>query len=172
MEELCDDLQGQSTVAEKEAQAALDAMAPFVNDVLQADDHLLSGLSKLLPKFQQPLNDDDSTQEVDQWCRAIISFRANEAKSQIETVCPPNKPVHIGEFSNDLQQELEQEEQALTLELDTLKDEIISVLTMVIDHEFRRPIMKAIHGRRRENIKSQKDWLSYVSQCFGETWRY
>ena len=67
------------------------------------------------------------------------------------------------------QQELEEEKRALVTELDTLKAEIVSVLSMVVDHELRRPIRKIIHGCQGETTKSQREWLAYVC-CFSNNW--
>ena len=162
MEELLDELWAESTTAEKEAQLIQDPIEPFVNDTLQADDHLLAGLTTLMLKLRPSSNDETQLQQVDQWCRAVISFQAAEVTSRVEAIRLRRHDVQNGHLTDGKQQELEEEKQALEAEMDTLKAEIISVLSMVVDHEFRRPIKRAIREREGETAKSHRDWSTYV----------
>ncbi|KAI9662977.1 MAG: hypothetical protein M1821_008024 [Bathelium mastoideum] len=162
VEELSDDLRFQTAAAEKEAQVAIDSVTPFINDTFQADDRLLTGLSNLLPKLGPSLNNQDLCEHVDQWCRAIVSFRTAEVNSQIEALYRQAHGGQHGQTLDDPQQELQKEQQTLEAELNSLKAEIIHVLSMVINHEFRQPIIETIRGRSEANMKSRKDWLSYI----------
>ncbi|KAF2237007.1 hypothetical protein EV356DRAFT_512281 [Viridothelium virens] len=162
VEELSDELRTRIVVAEKDASGALNGLSPFVNDTFGADDHLLSGFTKLLPRFQQTFDNRVALQQTDHWCRAVVSFQAAKVKARIDALCPHVYSVQNGHPMDRKWLELEEERSALGGELETLKEEIIPVLSMVVDHEFRRPIKEASHGRQGEFVKSQGDWLSYI----------
>ncbi|KAL9090478.1 MAG: hypothetical protein Q9165_005239 [Trypethelium subeluteriae] len=113
VENLSDELRTRVLVAEKDASGILDGLVPFVNDTFGADDRLLSGFTKLLPRFQQTSDERVALQQADHWCRAVVSFQAAEVKRRIRAIYPVIYRPSSGHPIDSKQWELEEERSAL-----------------------------------------------------------
>jgi hypothetical protein len=162
-DQLSEELQDDFLSAETEAQRCDSVLVPFVNETFASDDRLLNSLSKLLPRLQTSLHDGDRLEQVERWCKAIVAFRTTEMKARTDDIYAlTNSDAQHRQPVNGEQSELEQEKQALQTELESLKSEVSSVLAMVVDHELRKPIFRAIQGSEGQAGQSQREWLVYV----------
>ncbi|KAI9710351.1 MAG: hypothetical protein M1820_002846 [Bogoriella megaspora] len=163
IEEISDELRDRTDLAEREAQSLLDGEDSFVKDILQSDDRLLAGLSKLMPKLQQPQDLDIRMTKVEEWCRAVVALRTAEITERIEAATLYRKINGTPENTQNGQlSELQDEEAALTTEINTLKAEIDSVISMAVDYELRQPVSSALRESQGEVANAQKEWLIYI----------
>lgn len=107
------------------------------------------------------VNEDEKSME--QWCKAIISFRTAEVKARVDTVflnSIGNPQNAVAEESEDA---LKERKVALQAELEELHSEIASVAEMVVEHDIRKPMTDMKERKDRERIQARAAWLNYVS---------
>lgn len=101
---------------------------------------------------------------VEQWCNALTAFRTSEVRAAIdETLNNELRHATAGATRNTTDNANDDELRALHAELDTLRAEIASVTEMVVDHEYRKPILSGIERSKMSTIQSRKAWFDYIS---------
>lgn len=101
---------------------------------------------------------------VQQWCKAIISFRAAEIKARVDAVYLNSlRTPGSDSFLPDTEGALKEQKMALQTELETLHQEIASITEMVVEHEIRQPMTDMQERREREKTQARAAWLNYVS---------
>jgi hypothetical protein len=105
----------------------------------------------------------EAEKSVEQWCKAIISFRTAEIKARVDTIYLNSLSDPI---SNDLasapDSELQQRKQALQAELEELHVEVASIAEMVVEHELRKPMADSKERKEKEWTLARAAWLNYV----------
>lgn len=92
--------------------------------------------------------------ELEKWVQALAKLRAGQVRAKIDTML-------VGAASTS-KEELGDEESELQTELATLKDEIDSVVHMVIGHEIRNPLMKSLEATEKGSKDSSRGWSRYL----------
>nr|GFD54461.1 hypothetical protein [Tanacetum cinerariifolium] len=84
----------------------------------------------------------EDEKSVEQWCKAIISFRAAEVKARVDAVYLNNVSKKTnGSLPSVSDAELQQRKEALQAEMEELHAEVASIAEMVVEHELRKPMM-------------------------------
>ncbi|KAK3068409.1 hypothetical protein LTS18_000676, partial [Coniosporium uncinatum] len=161
VEELSASVKDQLLMSQKQTTNALQSLTAYATDRLALDNRKLEAMSDLSSKID-PISDHRTDQKViEQWCQALIAFRALEMKTRVETIYhtklaeSQNGAVHDGDA------EPHAEKEALEAELQSLRDEIASVAEMVVDHDLRLPILTSVQNSERSREQSRQAWLAY-----------
>ncbi|KAF2272485.1 uncharacterized protein EI97DRAFT_436864 [Westerdykella ornata] len=139
------------------------ALKSWIKERLASDDKILANLPGIVSKIlTEPVVSEDE-KSVEQWCKAIVSFRTAEIKARVDT-------VYLRSLTNDSpdrlpnapEEELRQRKEELQAELETLHSEISSVAEMVVEHELRKPMTDMKERKEREREQARSAWLNYV----------
>ena len=105
----------------------------------------------------------EDEKSMEQWCKAIISFRAAEIKARVDTVFLTNASGNVQNGVAETEQDLKERKVALQAELEELHSEIASVAEMVVEHEIRKPMTEMKERKDRDRTQARTAWLNYVS---------
>ncbi|KAJ4363064.1 hypothetical protein N0V83_010184 [Neocucurbitaria cava] len=139
------------------------ALKSYLAERLGSDDQILSRLPGIVSQIvtEPEVSEDDKS--VEQWCKAIIAFRAAEIKARVDTVYlnTLSKPS-MDNSPNVSEKELTERKAALQAEMEELHGEIASVAEMVVEHDIRKPMAENKDRKDRENRQARSAWLNYV----------
>lgn len=134
----------------------------MASERLSADDQVFEALEKLTPKVSQAKALPVEAATIDKWTRALVSLRVMEAKAHLDA-----NLRGFGDRSRETSDAgspaLKVELEDLQNELQTLRDEIESVVQMVIGHEIRDPLLKNVQALEGHSRQTRNGWSSYVS---------
>jgi hypothetical protein len=151
------------TETQQEIETEKSGIKNYLSERFGSDDQVLSRLPGIVSQIViQPENNQDED-SVEQWCKAIVSFRTNEIKARVDT-------VYLDSLSNSLSngqgdepdEELKERKAALQAEMEELHSEIASVAEMVVEHELRKPLNEMEARKDREVAQARGAWLDYV----------
>jgi predicted transcriptional regulator len=153
---------------DKQTTRAMSSLNTLITERLRADDDVLQALSNLASKTapsSQSGSVDPST--IDQWCQALIMLRESETNSHIDAALN-NHICDIIESGGGSQQSRHVHDEAdLHAELRTLREEIPSVVELVVASSLRQPLLRLMRGTRHQAIVRQSEWLHYILDTFG-----
>jgi hypothetical protein len=152
---------------DKQSSRAMTSLNSVVTERLRADDDVLQALSNLtsktIPAKQAGMVD---SMTIEQWCHALTMLRESETNSKIDAaitnyICDT---IESGdeETSNGQPSSIAE----LEAELRTLREEIPSVVELVVASELRQPLQRLMQSSRQQSITSQTEWLHYVLDTF------
>ncbi|TID13065.1 hypothetical protein E2P81_ATG09798 [Venturia nashicola] len=149
------------TEAEKDSTRATAIMKAVVSERLAADDQVFEALEKLTPKMSEtkPLAVESTT--IDKWTRALASLRVLEAKAHLDANLKGFGDCG-GQTSDAGTPALKTDLEGLQSELQTLRDEIESVVQMVIGNEIRDPLLKNVQSLEGHSRQTRNGWSSYL----------
>jgi hypothetical protein len=151
---------------DRQSGRAVSQVQSQVQERLTADDAVLEALAKLAPKTipgaSSPLVSEDS---VNRWSSTLVSLRAAETRARID--------ASYHDAVQDLAQSSSRRKPNGThapplrkaeveAELATLRDEIRSVIELVVASEFKTPLGRAMKSARYYRQTNQLEWLHYV----------
>jgi hypothetical protein len=114
----------------------------------------------------QIVTESEATQDeksVEQWCKAIISFRTAEIKARVDTVYLNSLARQSFNGSSlDSEAALQEQKGALQAEMEVLHEEIASVAEMVVEHEIRKPMIDMRDRKERDKTQARTAWLNYA----------
>jgi hypothetical protein len=150
--------------AQREIDSEMSTLKSYLSERLTSDDQILSRLPKLVSQIVTEPGVSEDDESMEQWCKAIVSFRAAEIKARVDTVFLTHA---AGDAQNGLLQEAEDDckerKMALQAELEELHSEIASVAEMVVEHEIRKPMIEMKERKDRDRTQARTAWLNYVS---------
>lgn len=155
------------TDAQREIDSEKSTLKSYLSERFTSDDQILSRLPKLVSQiFTNPEASEDE-KSMEQWCKAIISFRAAEIKARVDTVFLTTalKGSENG-LSEEAEDDLKEKKVALQAELEELHSEIASVAEMVVEHEIRKPMIEMKERKDRDRTQARTAWLNYVSNMW------
>jgi hypothetical protein len=123
----------------------------------------LSKLPGIVSKLLAEVESSEDEKSIEQWCKAIISFRTGEIKARVDAVYLNRLSDNISNGGSDTpDEELQQRKAALQAEMEELHVEIASVAEMVVEHELRKPMNEMKERQDREITQARAAWLNYV----------
>jgi hypothetical protein len=128
-----------------------------------SDDQILGKLPGIVSKLIAEVEGSEDDKSIEQWCKAIISFRTGEIKARVDAVYLNSLSDKIsdgGSVTPD--EELQERKLALQAEMEELHSEIASIAEMVVEHELRKPINEMKERQDREMTQARAAWLNYV----------
>lgn len=153
----------QLTDAQRELDSEKSALKIYAAERLASDDQILSRLPNILSTIIAESEVSEDEKSLEQWCKAIVSFRAAEIKARVDVV-----------YMNSLSErsttglpggsgpELQERKAALQAELEELHAEVTSIAEMVVEHELRKPIIEVKQRKEKDRALAQTAWLNYV----------
>ena len=124
---------------------------------------MLAALPSIVAKLATEPQSSTDEKSIEQWCRALISYRTAEIKSKVETTYLRSLAnPSTGELRGMPEAELKAQKEELKNELDTLHSEITAVNEMVVEHDFRKPITELIQRKERQGAQARSAWFEYV----------
>lgn len=150
----------------RETQRNVDALDPAVQRVLESDDRALERLQKVLPMLEDSGDQEygAKVEEVGELARALVVLRTKAVRERINQVYLAS----LGRAENgglvDRDAIAEGQAAELTEELDSLIAEVDSVVTMVVDHEFRRPILASLSQSQTVAGSQHQQLQQYVEE--------
>jgi hypothetical protein len=163
IEDLSSSISSNLATATSEAKAEHAALLSYATERLSSDDRMLAVLPKIASNIaaQPPASND--TKAIDQWCKAIVSFRAAEIKARVDATYQLNLAKSAtSELPDGDEGDLQAEKSALQEELESLHSEIAAMAEMVVEHELREPIVKTREIAEEQRRQAQRAWLAYV----------
>jgi hypothetical protein len=152
------------TDAQREIDSEKSTLKGYLSERFASDDQILSRLPKLVSQIVTEPEVSEDEKSMEQWCKAIISFRAAEIKARIDTVFLTNASgASQNGVAEEGEEDLKERKVALQAELEELHSEIASVAEMVVEHEIRKPMTEMKERRERDRIQARTAWLNYVS---------
>ncbi|KAF1832560.1 hypothetical protein BDW02DRAFT_640729 [Decorospora gaudefroyi] len=153
----------QLTDTQREIDTEKSTLKSYLSERFASDDQILSRLPGLVSQIVEERKISEDEQSIDQWCKAIISFRAAEIKARVDTVYLNGVSQGSADaLSDEPEGELKERKVALQAEMEELHSEIASVAEMVVEHEIRKPMTDRKDRRDRERTQSRTAWLNYV----------
>jgi hypothetical protein len=153
----------QLTDARREIDSEKSALKSYVAERLSSDDQILSRLPNIVSTIVSEAEVSEDEKSMEQWCKAIISFRTAEIKARVDAVY-----LHsLSEKTNDQlpsisDAELQQRKDALQAEMEELHTEVASIAEMVVEHELRKPMVEVKERKEKERTLARRAWLNYV----------
>lgn len=153
----------QLTDARREVESEKSALKSFVTERLSSDDQILSRLPNIVSTIVTEAEVGEDERSVEQWCKAIISFRTAEIKSRVDAVYLNSLSEKTdGHLPTGTEAELQQRKDALQAEMEELHTEVASIAEMVVEHELRKPMADIKERKEKERGLARKAWLNYV----------
>ncbi|KAI4907110.1 hypothetical protein J4E90_010005 [Alternaria incomplexa] len=152
----------QMTDAQREIDSERSTLKGYLSERFASDDQILSRLPKLVSQIVTEPEVSEDEKSMEQWCKAIISFRAAEIKARVDTVFLTNASGHSQNGVAETEEDLKERKVALQAELEELHSEIASVAEMVVEHEIRKPMIEMKERKDRDRTQARTAWLNYV----------
>ncbi|EMD64780.1 hypothetical protein GGP41_002948 [Bipolaris sorokiniana] len=149
--------------AQRESEADKSTLKSYLSERFASDDQILSKLPGLVSQIMTEPEASEDENSVEQWCKAIISFRTAEIKARVDTIYLTHA-TGGGQngTSDEPEAELKERKAVLQAELEELHSEIASVATMVVEHEIRKPMADVKERKDRDMGQARSAWLNYV----------
>ncbi|KAF1913134.1 hypothetical protein BDU57DRAFT_581651 [Ampelomyces quisqualis] len=149
--------------SQKEIDSEKSTVRSYLSERLASDDQILSRLPGIMSKLAIETEHSEDEQSIDQWCKAIVSFRTDEIKARVDAVYLNSlSPHQINCRLETPNAELQERKTALQAEMEELHSEIASVAEMVVEHELRKPMNEMKDRKHREVTQARGAWLNYI----------
>lgn len=153
----------QLTDARRDIDLEKSALKSYVAERLTSDDQILSRLPNMVSTIVSETEISEDEKSVDQWCKAIVSFRTAEIKARVDAVYLESLSKEASHTTtNESDTELQVRKEALQAELEELHAEVASIAEMVVEHELRKPMVDVKERREKERSLARTAWLNYV----------
>lgn len=149
--------------SQREVDTDKSTIRSYLSERLASDDQILSRLPGIVSKLVTELEQGGDEKSIDQWCKAIVSFRTGEIKARVDAVYLNSLSGGQSNGHSDTSDEdLKGRKTALQAEMEELHSEIASVAEMVVEHELRKPMNEMKERKDREVTQARGAWLNYV----------
>ncbi|KAH7121016.1 hypothetical protein B0J11DRAFT_533181 [Dendryphion nanum] len=163
IEDVSTSINDQLADTQREIDVEKSTLKDYIRERLASDDKILTALPGIVSKIVSEPEVDEDENSIDQWCKAIVSYRTAEVKAKVDATYLTSLANHSpGDLPDVSDEELSERKQALQAELETLHSEIASVAEMVVEHELRKPTTELRERESRERTQSRKAWSNYV----------
>ena len=158
--------------AQRETENDKSVLNSYLSERFASDDQILSRLPGLVSQIVSEPEASEDEKSIEQWCKAIVSFRTAEIKARVDTIYLTNVAQQTQAGSaGETETELRERKAALQAELEELHSEIASVTEMVVEHEIRKPMADVKERRDRDGRQARTAWLNYVRANRLRGWR-
>lgn len=164
-DKLSDSLEAQLFSLRRQAGNDMGSIETASQRQLEKDDRLLDGLQKLMTRLGRPEAQETQYSEIEDLCGALRSLQNLVVKNQANrtySVALKQAQDKSGLDGPELQPNEDLEVAALTEELNSLIEEVDSVLGMAIDHQYRQPYIDSLKQQEAETRRERQQWLTYV----------
>ena len=148
----------------RDIDAEKSTLKSYLAERLASDDQILSRLPGIVSQIVTEPEVSEDEKSIDQWCKAIVSYRTAEIKARVDTVYLTSlrnySPEDLPQASEE---DFREQKAALQVELEDLHSEVTSVAEMVVEHELRKPMMDLKERKEQETVQARSAWLNYVS---------
>ncbi|KAH5298617.1 hypothetical protein HBI18_041650 [Parastagonospora nodorum] len=149
--------------SQREVDTDKSSIRSYLSERLASDDQILSRLPGIVSKLVTELEKGGDEKSIDQWCKAIVSFRTGEIKARVDAVYLNSLSDSQSNGRSDTSdEELKGRKAALQAEMEELHSEIASVAEMVVEHELRKPMNEMKERKDREVTQARGAWLNYI----------
>ena len=153
----------QLTDARREIESEKSALKSYVAERLASDDQILSRLPNIVSTIVAEIEASEDEKSMEQWCKAIVSFRTAEVKARVDTVYLNSLSEKInGSLPKGPEAHLQERKEALQAELEELHAEVASIAEMVVEHELRKPMLDFKERKEKERTLARTAWSNYV----------
>lgn len=152
--------------ARRENEMEASALKSYVAERLASDDQILGRLPNIVSTIVADAEVSEDEKSVEQWCKAIVSFRTAEVKARVDTVYLNSLSAKTNNAVSDESDDvLRERKAALQAEMEELHAEVASIAEMVVEHELRKPMMDVKERKEKERTLARTAWLNYVCPC-------
>jgi hypothetical protein len=151
---------------QKQSEGVKSLLPSQTERLLEKDDRLLAGLTKLLPRIADTASDTDDSADVEQLCSALTALTIEEIHARMDRVYRESiaKYSHQSNGSSgtglsDLQ--IKQREAARS-ELQELEREVEGLVAIVVDQQHRKPLKKGLLSSRANSQLQRTQWSEYA----------
>lgn len=152
--------------SQKEIDIDKSTIEAYLAERFGSDDQILGRLPGIVSRIAAEPENSQDEKSINQWCKAIISFRTAEIKARVDTVYLNSLHTQLQNGSTSEPEDLAEQKVALQTELETLHQEIASIAEMVVEHEMRQPMADMRERKEREKAQARAAWLNYVCWSF------
>jgi hypothetical protein len=154
----------QLTEAEQHSSRAISNLNSIATERLASDDQVLEALAALASKTLRPKESSVEAGTIESWCQALASLREQETRARVDAMF---QDLLVREAQNELSTQstpsTEENMGELQEELQTLREEIGSIVQMVIGHQIRDPLLRNLQSVQNHERQSRAGWREYVS---------
>jgi hypothetical protein len=161
--ELADALQSKIERSSKQSQIASDGIQSTVERVLEKDDRLLDGLQKVLPQLSDAATGSESSGEIERLCQALASYSSAEIHTRIDSAFHTAAQTNGNQANDTHPLSISSQSESLQAELEELCREIDGLSTMVVDAQYRNPILNALKAAKSDSEDDKSQWMQYMS---------
>ncbi|KAH6612126.1 hypothetical protein C7974DRAFT_347432 [Boeremia exigua] len=147
--------------ARRDHESEKSSLKSYVAERLASDDQILSRLPNIVSTIISEAEASGDEKSMEQWCKAIVSFKTAEIKARVDTVYMNSLSGESNSNAAD-EPELQRRKDALQAELEELHAEVASIAEMVVEHELRKPMVDDKKRKEKERTLARTAWLSYV----------
>lgn len=152
--------------AQREIDSERSSLKSYVAERLASDDQILSRLPNIVSTIVTEPEVSEDEKSMEQWCKAIISFRTAEVKARVDAVYLNSLSEKTnGHLPRESDAELQQRKGSLQAEMEELHAEVASIAEMVVEHELRKPMLGVKERQEKERTLARTAWLNYVWFC-------
>lgn len=148
--------------AQRDSESDKSALKSYVAERLASDDQILSRLPNIVSTIVADVETSEDEKSMEQWCKAITSFRTAEIKARVDTVYLNSLSGTNKGRPGEPDAVLQERKQALQAEMEELHAEVASIAEMVVEHELRKPMIDVKQRIGKERTLAQTAWLNYV----------
>ncbi|KAJ8110541.1 hypothetical protein OPT61_g6648 [Boeremia exigua] len=149
--------------ARRENESEQSALKSYVAERLASDDQILSRLPNIVSTIVADVEVSEDEKSMEQWCKAITSFRTAEIKARVDTVYLNSlSGKSNGSVAEGSDAELQERKASLQAELEELHVEVAAIAEMVVEHELRKPMIEVNERKEKDRTLARTAWLNYV----------
>jgi hypothetical protein len=153
----------QLTDMHRDIDAEKSTLKTYLAERLGSDDQILGRLPGIVSQIVTEPEVSEDEKSIEQWCKAIVSYRTAEMKARVDAVYLNSLTKHAtADLPDASEEELNEQKAALQAELDDLHSEIASIAEMAVEHEIRKPVADVKERKDRERVQARSAWLKYV----------
>ena len=160
--ELADSLQSQVERSLKQSESATDGVQSTVERVLEKDDRLLDGLQKVLPQLADATTGSGGSEEIERLCSTLVLYSSAEIHARMDTAFQNAAHVDGTEPNGTRSSSMSSQGKSMRTELEELCREIDGLSTMVVESQYRTPILKALEAAKTDSDDDKAQWMQYM----------
>ena len=161
--ELAESLQSQIDRSLKQSETATDSIQSTVERVLEKDDRLLDGLQKVLPQLADATTSSRGSEEIERLCSALIMYSSAEIHARMDAAFQSAAYTDRTEPNGTRSSSMSSQGKSMRTELEELCREIDGLSNMVVESQYRNPIMKALGTAKTDSDDERAQWMQYMS---------
>ncbi|EME44294.1 hypothetical protein DOTSEDRAFT_172437 [Dothistroma septosporum NZE10] len=166
VDELAQALQVNVRSSLKQGDVTTAGLPSAVERLFEKDDRLLDGLQKLLPKLTDSSQDEDEAKDIEHLCAMLAELSVQEIHARLDKAyrecVSDHDHLQYGSRSKELSAQQLKQQKNLRLELEELNGEVDGLVSIVVDHQYRKPLKDGMLSSLASAQAQKYKWSEYT----------